>query len=311
MKNKTFKELYLEYQKYIELKLKFQSVRSVKSRFNNYILPYFENYKIDDITPFIYLEWQKEIDKKGFSWSYKKTLHYSMTRFYDYLNIFYNYSNNVPKKVGGFVNTEIQNEMLFWNIKEYNKFIEAITPDDIEYKFFFEFLYFTGVRLGEANALTFNDVINDTVFINKTISKEFSKGERVITSTKTKGSTRRIKIDNILMAQINQLKDFYKSVYEDYNNNFFVFGGKKPLSPTTLERKKNHYCELAKVKRIRIHDFRHSHATLLLSKNIPISEISQRLGHSDINMTINTYSHLFPEYEKRVQKTLNSLHKPI
>lgn len=71
------------------------------------------------------------------------------------------------------------------------------------------------------------------------------------------------------------------------------------MSPTTIGRKKDNYCVKAGVKKIRIHDFRHSHASLLLSKNVPIIVIFERLGHFDINMTLNTYSHMIPKDEDK------------
>ena len=78
----------------------------------------------------------------------------------------------------------------------------------------------------------------------------------------------------------------------DFNNDWYIFGGNKPFTQSTIGRRKNKYCTLAKLKKIRLHDFRHSHASLLLSQGVPITVISQRLGHSDISMTLNTYSHL-------------------
>lgn len=74
---------------------------------------------------------------------------------------------------------------------------------------------------------------------------------------------------------------------KDFKNSWFIFGGLYPLSPTTITRKKDKYCELAKVKKIRIHYFRHSHASQLISIGTPITVVSERLGHSDIAMTLN------------------------
>lgn len=306
--NKTVGEIFEEYSKYIEMKLKYQTVRSIKSRFKTYILPYFENTKIVDITPKDYLKWQKMIFDKDFSYSHKKTLHYTFSELYSYLDTFYDYRDNVVKKVGALSNYEIPKEMNYWTIEEFNKFIKKISKEDWIYKFFFEFLFYTGTRLGEANALTFNDVEYDLIFINKTISKEIINGKRQITTPKTKTSIRRIKIDNILVSEINELKEYYKQKYSDFNENFYIFGGKSPLSPTTIKRKKDSYAKKAKIKTIRLHDFRHSHATLLLKNNIPIEEISKRLGHENLSTTLNTYIHLMPLYEKRVVNTLNSLH---
>lgn len=306
--NKTVGEIFEEYSKYIEMKLKYQTVRSIKSRFKTYILPYFENTKIVDIKPKDYLKWQKMIFDKDFSFSHKKTLHYTFSELYSYLDTFYDYRNNVAKKVGALSNYEIPKEMNYWTIEEYKKFINNFSSEDWIYKFFFEFLFYTGARLGEVNALTFSDIENDIVFINKTISKDTINGKRQITTPKTKTSIRKIRIDSILVNEINELKEYYNQTYSDFNESFYIFGGKSPLSPTTITRKKDLYVKKAKVKKIRIHDFRHSHATLLLKNNIPIEEISKRLGHENLNTTLNTYIHLIPLYEKRVVNTLNSLH---
>jgi len=105
---------------------------------------------------------------------------------------------------------------------------------------------------------------------------------------------------------LNELKQLYKK-YVGFEDNWFIFGGLEPLSPSTIGRRKNKYCDKADVKKIRIHDFRHSHASLLLSKNVPITVISQRLGHSDINMTLNTYSHMIPKDEDKAIDILNQL----
>ena len=104
------------------------------------------------------------------------------------------------------------------------------------------------------------------------------------------------------------MKESYQK-YEGFNDDWYIFGGIKPLAPTTIGRKKDRYSALAGVKKIRIHDFRHSHAFLLLSFGVPITVISQRLGHSDINMTLNTYSHLMPRDEDKAINMINTLIK--
>ena len=76
---------------------------------------------------------------------------------------------------------------------------------------------------------------------------------------------------------------------------------------TAVTRRKNIYCEKANVKKIRLHDLRHSHATLLLSNNVPITVITQRLGHADTNMTLNTYSHLITKDIDRAVELINNI----
>lgn len=155
-------------------------------------------------------------------------------------------------------------------------------------------------------ALTWNDFINDTLDIHKTILKEKKDGKYIVNTPKTLQSIRKVKIDKDLVLQLQKLKKFYQSCI-DFEDNWYIFGRINPLAPTTIDRKKDKYCALANVRQIRLHDFRHSHATLLLNQNISIMAISKRLGHADYSTTLNVYAHMLPDEEKRVLTTLESL----
>ena len=303
----NFFQTYKEFINFKELKLKPQSLRSLKSRFENYILPYFKNKNIEDITINDYVNWQKTVEKLNLKYNYKKTLHYCFVSLYEFLNLLGKYTANIPKLVGNFKNNEIVENINFWSHEEFKKFENSFSKEDIIYKTFFILLFRTGLREGEALALTFNDINKNILFINKTLSKEYYNGKKIITSPKSRTSIRKIKLDNYTLTAINKLKKYYKTNFKNYNDNFNIFGGNKYISVTTLNRKKSFYCKKCNLKNIRIHDFRHSHATLLIQLNTPIVEVSRRLGHSDINITIKTYCHCEKEYEKRVLDTLNSL----
>lgn len=87
-----------------------------------------------------------------------------------------------------------------------------------------------------------------------------------------------------------------------------VCGGPQCLRDTSLDHKNRLFAEKAGLPRIRIHDFRHSHASLLANEGINIQEIARRLGHSKIEITWNTYSHLYPREEERAVAVLNKIH---
>jgi len=108
-----------------------------------------------------------------------------------------------------------------------------------------------------------------------------------------------------LVLELEELY-LYNSQIDGFKKDTFVFGADTPLADTTIERYKNQYCKLAKVKQIRIHDFRHSHASLLIYKKVDIMQVARRLGHSDIKMTWNTYSHLLPNAEEEAIKALEN-----
>lgn len=172
---------------------------------------------------------------------------------------------------------------------------------------FFRLLYFTGIRLGEALALTWKDFSGNDICINKSLSKVYKENERVINPPKTPNSNRFIQLDDNTKKELLTLKEKALHTYNYKIDNLFIFGGIKPLSRTTLKRYKDKYSKLANVPNIKFHNFRHSHATLLSSGNIPPSAISSRLGHSDINVTFKTYTHLFKNDEVKSLNFLNSL----
>lgn len=246
-----------------------------------------------------------QINSMNFKYSYKKTLHYCFVSFLNYCVKFHNLNENVGSKVGNFRNTDIETCGKVWTIEDFNNFIKVV--DNKIYNVLFKFLYFTGVRMGEALALTFEDINNQVVSINKTITKEYYNGKRITTLPKTKKSIRKISIDDKLKSEICELQEYYSTTYKNFNNNFYIFGGKKPLSPTTITRRKNYYCDISQVPQIKIHEFRHSHACLLFQNNVPIEDISKRLGHSTITLTMDVYLKYIPRDEKRVLSTLNSL----
>ena len=305
--NITFEEACRNYLNYVKLKDKQTSYRNISNRVNNYILPYFSDKTIDQLKTIDYLNWQMNIEELNFKYRYKKTLHYCFVTFLNYCINFYDLKENVAVKVGNFKNEETEDSGSVWTLEEFNKFIKVV--DDPIYNTLFELLFYTGVRMGEALALTFNDFDseNGIIFINKTITRFFKNGDRVITTPKTKKSIRRISIDNCMKNKILELRDYYNKNYSNFNHEFRIFGGDRVIAPTTLARKKNKYCELADVKIIKIHEFRHSHACLLFQNGVPIDEISYRLGHSTISMTMDVYLRFIPKNEKRVLETLNSI----
>lgn len=302
-----FEKAYENYINYINLKQKPTSVIAFKTKFKNLILPHFKNKKINKIKESDIVFWQQEIEKLGYSYGYKRNLFYCLTAFFDYCIIYHNLKKNVARVVGNFKNNEIkQNEFKTWTINDYKNFINCV--NDPVYKTLFKFLFLTGARKSEALALTFNDINfdNNIITINKSISKDLIEGKRIILPPKTKKSIRNILIDKNLSEDLNNLQKHYINKFKNFNNNFFVFGGNKPMSCTTLSRKKDYYCEIANVNKIRIHDFRHSHATILFDNNVPVSTISKRLGHSSIKTTLDVYIHASDD-EISAVNVLNSL----
>lgn len=295
-----FKEAYIQYLNYIEYRQKNQSKRALKERFDKKIIPFFENYNIYDIKESDYLKWQNEIEIYNYSNNYKSNLHYLMTNFYDFLIKYYEVKKNIPRIVGNFRSKNEIKTYNIYNYKEFKKFIKFF--DNNIYKQFFNLLFYTGVRPGEAMALKFSDLNKRILYINKTIDEH---GKREINTPKTTSSIRYIEIDYKLNKDLLNLKKYYIKKYNLIDFDYFIFGGIKPLAPTTINRYKIKACQKANIKPIKLHEFRHSHATMLVEKKLMIKEVSRRLVHSNANITLNTYTHAEKRHEKKVIKTLN------
>lgn len=321
------KELYEEYVKYISTRLKAGSVRSASDVLRIFVLPDFGEREVASLSTKDILDWQEKIIAKGFGYKYKSKIYCGFTAMLNYGIKFHDIKENVVSRVGNFKNTDRKKEMLFWSEEEFKQFY-AVIDDDL-FRVYFSFLYLTGCRKGESLALTWNDIdfVRREVRINKSLNrKQKTKGEKQtvnvptvasdlgwhisesrsyeITTPKNKSSYR-----NILMPMnlVNMLWEHQKRSKEEYGYTpeWFVFGGAEPLSDQTIRRRLNEYADKAGVKRIRVHDIRHSHASLLINKGQNILIVSQRLGHSDVTQTLNTYSHLMPNVQKQIINALD------
>lgn len=123
---------------------------------------------------------------------------------------------------------------------------------------------------------------------------------------KTKALSGHCKSPPPLLRILDEHKARWKTV-PGFTETYKVCGGTRSLRDTTIQLHNKKFAEMAGVKKIRIHDFRHSHASLLANAGINIQEVARRLGHSRIEMTWNTYSHLYPKEEERAIKVLDEI----
>lgn len=266
-----------------------------------------QNIKINKIDLSTYKKFNNYINNLNFGIQYKNKILGLFKRLIIYSNKYYNTNNDILKFIENFKEVNvIKKEMNFFTYEEYKKFDSVIT--EFDYHTFFEMLYFLGLRQGECCALTWKDVNfrNETLSINKTITTKI-KGEKwTISSPKTKSSVRVLPLTKALL---DDLKNMYNEAeqYTDFKKDWFVFGNIEPFKETTIQKKKNDYCKLAGLKQIRVHDFRHSCASLLINKGASISLVSKYLGHSDITTTLNIYTHIYQDELDNMTKILDNL----
>ena len=201
-----FIECYKEFLIFKKQRLKEQSFYSIEKRFNSRIIPYFREYKIEEITPQVILNWQTYIDNFSYTYAYKKALFYSLVSFYKFLELFGYQKLNIPLQVGCFKDNEPPKEQRTWSTEEFKLFLSQFEDNDIVYKSFFIFAYMTGARVGELLALKFSDINNGQIFISKTISKNKINGNKIINSPKSKKGIRYISLDNSCIKCLENLK---------------------------------------------------------------------------------------------------------
>lgn len=227
----------------------------------------------------------------------------------------YGIMNNVPDRVGGFVNpVEVENdddeEIVFLTQSEFQAFLEVF-KDDVVYRTLFMVLFYQGLRIGEALALNWNDIDFDkgTMRINKTytgkINRSYQTGSLYITKPKTKKSIRNIPIEENTLEQLKMLLRFY-SDFPEFSKEWFVFGGIKPLSESTIAAKKNYAISETGVTKITIHQFRHSCASYLFENGAKPTAVQNYLGHSKLTTTMNIYTHLYPTDLMNIHKNIKN-----
>lgn len=294
----SFEQAFEKYKIYVRNRHKKQGFYNIIHDFECRVLPYFKNKDIYSLTKIDILKWQDEILNHNFSNAYNKRLYYIFNNFLDYCTKYYDLEKNLLRFVGSFPKKIERNKYDYYTLDEFYIFIKNV--DNIIYKTFFEFMFFTGVRPGEAMALRFCDIDDCYVHIEHNIHR---KGDRNLDTPKNQSSIRNIAITDDMKKMLFDLK----KIYSDCDNYYYVFGGLNPLAPTSIDRIKKKACDKANLRVITQHQFRHSHATFLLNNNVPINEISRRLGHSKISTTLDIYCHNDLSHEKRVIAILSSL----
>lgn len=303
--NITLYQAYLEFENDKRLKVKKQTLSRDKNLFKH--LEPLQNKKINDITLQVYQKFKVNFDDVVLTNDYKNKILGLFKAILTYSAKYHGTSESLVKFIENYKNVNVfKKDMEFFTLEEYTKFTNVI--DNLEWQTFFDMLFYLGLRQGELQALTWNDISYEKkeVSITKTLTTKV-KGELwTISTPKTKNSTRTLPLTDFLL---NGLKNMQKRAmeYNNYSNDWFIFGNAIPFKETTIQKYKNKYCDLAEVKRIRIHDFRHSCASLLINQGASISLVSKYLGHSNITITLNTYTHLYQSELLQMSNILNNL----
>lgn len=285
----TFCDEYLDDCK---VRLKESSYISTRFYIENHIRPAFAERKLSDITASDIRRWENALlhkrksNGKPYSNTTLNIITFRLSIMLNYAVKYYGLPRN-PMHVVGALGHRNQRHT-FWTFDEFQRFLSHFEEQDARFKLIFEILFFSGMRIGELNALSLQDF--DFEHNEISISKTYSTISNKITSPKTPSSVRKILMPPTIMKRIKAYVDGLPKIPAQLFN----------PSPKTLKNKIRRYAELAGIPPIHLHDFRHSHASYLIHSGVPITTISKRLGHSNPDMTLKIYSHMYDNSAKDV-----------
>lgn len=256
----------------------------------------FYNKPIKSITKPQLIKWRNELGKTDYATKTKNTCIGYVRSVFKFASDLYGLPN-IAIVLKNFKETkeEVMSEMQVWTVEEFEHFINCV--EDPLYKKFFMTLFWTGCRRGEAIALQCSDLneSDHTIYIHAS-QRNTTTG---LQPTKT-GTNRHVKLDKELFCELMELKREFKKGY--------LFGGDNAMTPTNIDRYFAKGIEKSGVKKIRLHDLRHSHATILINSGVNIVAVSKRLGHTDINQTLKTYTHLLKDTDEKMMDLIEQLH---
>ena len=297
----TFEDFYKVYEREVKPKLRLNSWNTKEAIVGARIMPYFAKRRMSEIRTVDVINWQNELMKqadangKGFSQAYLKTCQAQFSAIFNHAIKYYGLRENPVHKAGGF-GMDTDPEMQIWTKEEYLKFADEIADKQESYVAF-EILYWCGIRMGELLALTPGDFDFEKNELHITKSYQKINGREVITPPKTRNGIRVITMADFVADEVKT----YISMIYGIENDQRIFSN---MSKGKLHHELDRGCKASGVKRIRVHDFRHSHVSLLINMGFDAVAIAKRMGHESIRVTYH-YAHMFPGEQQKMADRLS------
>ena len=296
----TFESFVSRYAEDTKTRLKENTWASKEHIIRTKLLPYFGKLKMNNITAHQIITWQNELmkhaNKSGEKYSpvYLRSIHSQLSAIFNHAAKYYGLREN-PCKKAGCMGKKKNREMQFWTKEEYLKFAEVMMDKPLSF-YAFEMLYWCGIREGELLALTPADFDFEKRTVSITKSYQRLNGQDLITTPKTEKSNRVIQMPQFL---VDEIQDYLKQLYNIQSNDRMF-----TVTKSYLHHEMDRGAKEANIKRIRIHDLRHSHVSLLIDMGFSATAIADRVGHESIDITYN-YAHLFPSRQLEMANKLN------
>ncbi|GAA3722853.1 tyrosine-type recombinase/integrase [Salinicoccus jeotgali] len=292
-----FTHLSNDYLEWYADRRKPSSIKTMKNYINNHLDPYFRNIDVYNMTTKDILDFHKHMQEKEFrgkklSKGYVQDIHTALSSILSHGMKFYDLKSNVAALAGNIENDE-DYTWNYWTVAEFEHFYSVI--EDLRYRAYFRLLYFSGVRHGEQRALTWRDINFQEGYIN--IDKTNYNGQ--VHKPKTKTSKRKVYIPGHVIEVLQEYKAWYQE-NQPYKEDYVVFGSfYQSIGETTVGKKYDALVKQTDIKRIKIHEFRHSHASDCINRlGMDRETLAKRLGHASSVTIEKVYGHLYPSTEK-------------
>lgn len=281
-------------------RLKRNTWRTKECIIRDKILPYFGDKALSDISPADVLEWQTRLisridpkTAKPYKKTYLRTVNNILSAMLNHAVRFYGLPSNPMKRTGKIGSAKAE-EMKFWTKDEYLRFAEEVMGKPGSFAIF-ELLYWCGIREGEALALMPEDFDFGKGLLKITKSYQRIDRQDVITSPKTAKSVRTVTMPDFVAEELSEYIEL-----EGYEEGERIF----PFGKSYLYHEMDRGCKASGVKRIRVHDLRHSHVSLLIEMGFSVVAIADRIGHESTDITFR-YAHLFPNTQGDMARKLS------
>lgn len=265
-------------------KLKDKTIRRRTKEYNLHIKPRFGHLKIKDVTTQQAVEFKSHLEHSFKSLNSARTVYGNFKILINHSIKFFGLKVDPTLAVGAI--ERVRPKINFIKRPEFDRRVQSI--EHSHYKELAQLLFYTGLRIGEALALNWNDIDLEAsqLHVNKTLDIT----TRETTSTKTAGSVGYVPFPSFIGESLAAIKIESAEKFYGFNDNYYVFGGAAPYHYSHFSKKYK-----AVFPELRIHDLRHSYASHLINKGKDIYLVKEMMRHDDIKQTANTYGHLYTE----------------
>lgn len=301
----TFKAVYKQFLRQYKTTVKGSTLYSLKSRFNNAILPLMGEWKIDNITVMMC---QNVVNE----WATRYTSRGTLERLKSHVMLVFKFACRMelttrnPMSLVALPRMQKKDSRdKFYSKEELYEFLECAKKYNLMNYTIFYLLAFTGLRVGEALALNWSDIdFNKKVLrVNKTLSRS-EQGKLIIAEPKTITSIRNVSVDP---STLDVLRNWYmkdRGLTGNIDANKLVFHAvrnkNKPIEAGAVKGVFLKICKRNNLRYITVHGLRHTHCSLLFEAGASIQDVKARLGHSNIQTTMNIYAHVTNQQQEKV-----------